>query len=58
MAYIAKPDFDQTLADFGSARFTRLRPGQRQVLAAYAEQHLDAADLAIEMPTGEGKTLL
>ncbi|MGW1974213.1 DEAD/DEAH box helicase family protein [Streptomyces sp. NPDC001889] len=58
MAYAAKPDFEQNLADFGSARFTELRPGQRQVLAAYAEQHLDAADVAIEMPTGEGKTLL
>ncbi|WP_329159872.1 DEAD/DEAH box helicase family protein [Streptomyces sp. NBC_01717] len=58
MAYAAKPNFEQNLADFGSARFTQLRPGQRQVLAAYAEQHLDATDLAIEMPTGEGKTLL
>ncbi|MGW1438709.1 DEAD/DEAH box helicase family protein [Streptomyces griseus] len=58
MAYAAKPDFEQNLADFGSERFTQLRPGQRQVLVAYAEQHLDAADLAIEMPTGEGKTLL
>lgn len=54
----AKPDFEQSLADFGSARFTELRPGQRQVLTAYADQHVDTADLAIEMPTGEGKTLL
>jgi Rad3-related DNA helicase len=54
----AKPDFEQNLVDFGSARFTQLRPGQRQVLAAYADQHPDTADLAIEMPTGEGKTLL
>ncbi|MCK9876968.1 DEAD/DEAH box helicase family protein [Frankia sp. Ag45/Mut15] len=52
------PDFAQRLAAFGSARFTALRPGQRQVLAAYAEHHLDASDVAIEMPTGEGKTLL
>ncbi|MFF7543372.1 DEAD/DEAH box helicase family protein [Streptomyces canus] len=58
MAYAAKPDFEQNLADFGSARFSQLRPGQRQVLAAYAEQHLDTTDLAVEMPTGEGKTLL
>jgi superfamily II DNA or RNA helicase len=35
-----------------------LRPGQRQVLAAYCQQHLTTADLAIEIPTGEGKTLL
>jgi hypothetical protein len=36
-----KPDFEQNLVDFGSARFTQLRPGQHQVLAAYADQHLD-----------------
>ncbi|MFD0252084.1 MULTISPECIES: DEAD/DEAH box helicase family protein [unclassified Streptomyces] len=58
MAYAAKPDFEQNLTDFRSGRFTQLRPGQLQVLAAYAEQHLDTPDLAIEMPTGEGKTLL
>ncbi|MEU7753771.1 DEAD/DEAH box helicase family protein [Micromonospora sp. NPDC049171] len=51
-------DFEQNLVDFRSARFTQLRPGQHQVLTAYAAQHLDTADLAIEMPTGEGKTLL
>ncbi|MFG1849599.1 DEAD/DEAH box helicase family protein [Micromonospora carbonacea] len=51
-------DFEQNLVDFGSARFTQLRPGQHQVLTAYADQHLNTVDLAIEMPTGEGKTLL
>jgi hypothetical protein len=58
VTHAATPDFEQNLVDFGSARFTQLRQGQRQVLAAYAEHHLDTADLAIEMPTGEGKTLL
>ena len=58
MTDAAKLDFEQNLVDFGSSRFTELRPGQHQVLAAYAEQHLDTTDLAIEMPTGEGKTLL
>lgn len=58
MVDVAVPDFDQRLASFGSARFTELRPGQRLVLAAYAEDHLGTEDLAIEMPTGEGKTLL
>lgn len=58
MADAAKPDFEQNLADFESARFTELRPGQGLVLAAYADQHLDTTDLAIEMPTGQGKTLL
>lgn len=52
------PDFDARLTAFGSAAFKELRPGQRQVLTAYAAEHLDADDLAIEMPTGEGKTLL
>ncbi|MGW5740655.1 DEAD/DEAH box helicase family protein [Amycolatopsis sp. NPDC003861] len=58
MTDTAKPDFEQNLVDFGSAKFRELRPGQRQVLTAYADQHLDTADLTIEMPTGEGKTLL
>ncbi|SEB29336.1 Type III restriction enzyme, res subunit [Rhodococcus pyridinivorans] len=51
-------DFDERLAAFESTRFTELRPGQRQVLAAYAADHRDTPDLAIEMPTGEGKTLV
>ncbi|WP_306368719.1 DEAD/DEAH box helicase family protein [Nocardiopsis sp. CC223A] len=58
MTHAAVPDFDQRLTAFGSTRFTQLRQGQRQVLTAYAQQHRDTADLAIEMPTGEGKTLL
>lgn len=39
-------------------RHATLRPGQRQVLSAYAADHLETRDLAIEMPTGEGKTLV
>lgn len=54
----AVPDFDARLEAFESATFKQLRPGQRQVLSAYAANHLDTSDLAIEMPTGEGKTLL
>jgi hypothetical protein len=53
-----KPDFDQRLADFGSTTFTKLRPGQKLVLDEYAGNHLATPDLAIEMPTGEGKTLI
>ena len=55
---MTKLDFEQTLADFDSTRFRELRPGQQLVLAEYANQHLNTTDLAIEMPTGEGKTLL
>ncbi|AXB46059.1 MULTISPECIES: DEAD/DEAH box helicase family protein [Actinomycetes] len=54
----AVPDFDERLAGFQSTTFKELRPGQRQVLAAYAAHHLTTPDVAIEMPTGEGKTLL
>jgi Type III restriction enzyme, res subunit len=58
VASAAVPDFDVRLEAFDSAKFKELRPGQRQVLSAYAANHLDTSDLAIEMPTGEGKTLL
>lgn len=58
MAHAAVPDFDRRLTEFRSTRFTQLRQGQRQVLTSYAQQHRDTTDLAIEMPTGEGKTLL
>jgi hypothetical protein len=53
-----KPDFAQRLADFESSTFTELRPGQKLVLEEYAANHMTTADLAIEMPTGEGKTLI
>jgi superfamily II DNA or RNA helicase len=58
VASAAIPDFDERLEAFESAAFKELRPGQRQVLSAYAADHLGTSDLAIEMPTGEGKTLL
>jgi Rad3-related DNA helicase len=54
----AGPDFDERLAGFRSAMFRELRPGQRLVLEAYSANYLLTPDLAIEMPTGEGKTLL
>ncbi|GAA4969527.1 DEAD/DEAH box helicase [Kineococcus glutinatus] len=51
-------DFGQRLATFGSSTFTSLRPGQKLVLDEYAANHLSTSDVAIEMPTGEGKTLV
>ena len=58
MAYpAALPDFNERLAGFQSATFKQLRPGQRQVLTRYAAHYLTTPDVAIEMPTGEGKTL-
>jgi hypothetical protein len=53
---VSTPDFAERLAGFGSSTFTELRPGQELVLTEYAAKHLTTSDLAIEMPTGEGKT--
>jgi hypothetical protein len=50
------PDFAERLAAFASTDLADLWPGQKFVLDAYAADHLDTADLAIEMPTGDGKT--
>jgi hypothetical protein len=52
------PDFEERLRSFASAEFPALSDGQAAVLARYAVAHLKTPDLAIEMPTGEGKTLL
>ena len=52
------PDFEERLTAFASPAFPSLRAGQRFVLSKYASDHLDTLDLGIEMPTGEGKTLL
>ena len=54
----SSPNFAERLSAFASTHFTELRPGQKLVLDAYAADHLATADLAIEMPTGDGKTLL
>ncbi|WP_454161968.1 DEAD/DEAH box helicase [Gordonia iterans] len=58
MTDVQKPDFDQRLAEFGSPTFTELRLGQKLILDEYAANHISTPDLAIEMPTGEGKTLI
>jgi hypothetical protein len=52
------PDFNQLLAGLGSERFTDLRPAQATVLDAYSTDHLETPDLAIELPTGAGKSLV
>jgi hypothetical protein len=58
MALVSVPDFEERLAAFESLTFERLRPGQKLILAKYGSDHLSTPDLAIEMPTGEGKTLV
>lgn len=52
------PEFNQLLADLGSERFTDLRPAQAAALDVYAADHLETPDLAIELPTGAGKSLV
>ncbi|ACU72915.1 DEAD-like helicase [Catenulispora acidiphila DSM 44928] len=51
-------DFEARLAAFASSKFTKLRTGQRLVLQEYAATHTATRDLAVEMPTGDGKTLV
>ncbi len=50
-------DFDARLAGFGSARYRDLRPSQQLALRGYAA-HRSARDVAAELPTGYGKTLV
>jgi hypothetical protein len=50
-------DPDRQLSEFESADFAQLRALQREVLIQ-AHAHSDARDLAIQMPTGSGKTLV
>ena len=51
-------NFGERLAAFNSPRFERLRPAQEHVLEQYLTSHVDTRDLAIELPTGVGKTLI
>ena len=51
-------DFSQRLTEFHSSKFRRLRDVQRLILEEYSSHHRQTRDLAIEMGTGEGKTLI
>lgn len=46
------------LEDLSSAKFQVLRPAQERVLREYLSICEDKADLAVELPTGAGKTLI
>ncbi|HEV3212922.1 MAG TPA: DEAD/DEAH box helicase family protein, partial [Acidimicrobiales bacterium] len=50
-------DFAARLAGFASTRYRELRPPQRLALDGYAA-HKPGTDLAVELPTGYGKTLV
>jgi hypothetical protein len=52
---VAAPDVAERLASFGSEVYRRLRPAQAHVLEVYSREHIGTADVAIELPTGEGK---
>ncbi|MEC3952902.1 helicase C-terminal domain-containing protein [Nocardia sp. CDC153] len=52
-------NFADRLAGLGSKRFSMLRPAQAHVLQRFAEvDHGATPDIAVELPTGEGKTLI
>lgn len=52
-------DFGERLEAIAPGRFPDgLRRSQVHVLSQFAEQHTAASDVGIELPTGEGKTLI
>jgi hypothetical protein len=51
-------DYVHLLNELASATFTNLRPAQIAALARYSADHGGTADLAIELPTGAGKSLI
>jgi superfamily II DNA or RNA helicase len=55
---MSRVDFESRLIEFGSSTYPSLRDAQRHVLNAYGESHLDTPDLAIQLSTGLGKTLI
>ena len=46
------------LAELKSAKYQILRPAQERVLGEYLGRYEDNADVAVELPTGAGKTLI
>lgn len=51
-------DYSAFLAEFHSSKFKKLLPAQEYVLDTYAVSFAKEADLAIQLPTGAGKTLI
>ncbi len=50
--------YAEFLAEFGSSRFQALRPAQERVLQEYLDSFKEVADVAVDLPTGAGKTLI
>src|SRR6266496_5372541 len=51
-------DYVRLLSELRSATFNVLRPAQRAALERYSADHSAKPDLAIELPTGAGKSLI
>ncbi|HUJ09385.1 MAG TPA: helicase C-terminal domain-containing protein [Verrucomicrobiae bacterium] len=52
-------DYEQLLNELGSpGRYHSLRPSQRHVLREYSTNWTGRPDVAVELPTGAGKTLI
>jgi Rad3-related DNA helicase len=51
-------DYNQLFQELSPAAFSALRPAQREALDRYSKAHSDTPDLAIELPTGAGKSLI
>lgn len=51
-------DYEALLRELASPEFPNLRPAQREALQAYVREHSVTRDLAIELPTGAGKSLI
>src|SRR5687768_16251668 len=53
-----KVDYEAVLTQFGSTEYRELRPAQRAVLNQYAAEFTGIQDVAVELPTGAGKSLI
>jgi len=51
-------DYSELLGSFQSDKFQQLRDAQQFVLTDYSTKRLSSSDVAIELPTGAGKTLI
>ena len=51
-------DYNELLRELNSSTFETLRPLQAQMLSAYATEFADLPDVATELPTGAGKSLI
>jgi Helicase C-terminal domain/DEAD/DEAH box helicase len=51
-------DFEQFLTQLNSSKFRHLWPAQAYVLDTYARAYSSKPDVAVDLPTGAGKTLI